>query len=228
MSDGGQQPSLFYNFSYMQNTISNTTKDTSSRSDASRAPLPTIQPSTPNKGAPSQTVNPIQPSFFLLSAGNTQANVTASSGSSTTESLSELTSHSSRDSLPAAVARRGDTTPRGPQGRARNYRRNKSSKSNAKWSREGGSPDDTSSERKPPTSQPSNESSSPLPIQKQRHPHSSTHSPAVVQGRLMATTFGSPSGDSRRGVVSPRPKGRGMRPPIAGHDATSLIRPSRN
>jgi hypothetical protein len=26
----------------------------------------------------------------------------------------------------------------------------------------------------------------------------------------MATTFGGPSGDSRRGVVSPRPKGRGM------------------
>lgn len=171
-------------YQYLHKSLSNTRPGPSHQDDGAR--LPTIQPATPNKGAPSQTTT------------STHANVTASSGSSTTESLSGLTSHSSRDSLPAAQARRLDTTP--PK-QARNHRFNKDSKPKTRWSRGRASSDDTGSQ-----------TSSPQPTHRQRQPHHhlASRNPAVVQGRLMATTFGSPSGDSRRGVASPRPKGRGM------------------
>ncbi|KAH4014028.1 PAN2-PAN3 deadenylation complex subunit PAN3 [Parastagonospora nodorum] len=171
--------------------------------------LPTIQPASPNKGATSHTATANRPGLLPIAPAQTHANVTASSGSSTTESLSELTSHSSLDSVPLALIRGGDTTPQKP---ARSNRRSKSNKSNNRWSKEKGSLDDTALERTPPTSQPSeaalNAAHSPTPASKHRQPQSASRNPAAKQGRLMATTFGSPSGDSRRGVASPRPKGR--------------------
>jgi PAB-dependent poly(A)-specific ribonuclease subunit 3 len=171
--------------------------------------LPTIQPATPNKGAISHPPAANRPVVCPIAPAHTHANVAASSGSSsaTTESLSELTSQSSRDSLPT---RSSETTPQRP---ARNSRRTKSGTAH-RWSKGRGSIDDTGLDRTPPTSHPSeaalSAAQSPTPPHKQRQPHSATRTPAAKQGRLMATTFGSPSGDSRRGVASPRPKGRGM------------------
>jgi PAB-dependent poly(A)-specific ribonuclease subunit 3 len=218
MSHGGQEPSFRFDFSYMATSLSNI--------NAPRLPLPTIQRATPNKGAPSQTPTPNRAAFFPLSTSLPHANATASSGSSsTTDSLSELTSHSSRDSLPAALVRRGDST---PQKQARSYRRNKPSRSNARWSRGGaGSSDDTGSDRKPPTSPLNSNAPSFQPAYTQRQPHLASNNPAVIHGHLMATTFGSPSGDSRRGVTSPRPKGRGMHPVMRSH-VTFLIRLCRS
>jgi PAB-dependent poly(A)-specific ribonuclease subunit 3 len=172
--------------------------------------LPTIQPTPPNKGATSHTSTANCPTLSPIAPAHTHANVTASSGSSTTESLSELTSQSSLDSIPTAHTR-GDTT---PQKAPRSNRRSKSGKTTARWSK-GGCLDETALDCTPPTSQPSeaalNAAQSPTPVSKQRQPHSANRVPAAKQGRLMATTFGSPSGDSRRGVASPRPKGRGMK-----------------
>lgn len=42
------------------------------------------------------------------------------------------------------------------------------------------------------------------------HPFMVSHPGPVAQGPLMATGFGPATSDSRRGVSSPRPKGRGM------------------
>lgn len=186
------------NVPLIENTIPNVSLDTTHLDKGAK--LPTIQPTSPNKGATTATT------------AHTHASITASSGSSTTDSLSELTSHSSWDSLPVAQLPSGTIT---PQKQARSNRRSKSGKPNAKWSRGGGSSDDTRPDRTPPTSQPAeaalNAAQSPTPTHKQRQPHSTSRNPAVKQERLMATTFGSPSGDSRRGVASPRPKGRGMR-----------------
>jgi PAB-dependent poly(A)-specific ribonuclease subunit 3 len=104
-----------------------------------------------------------------------------------------LTSSSSRDSLPAHAPGGASTT---PQKQTRNYRRTKSNKAaNSKWSEAAPQP-------KPP--------------QNAVHtPSNGTTHPA--QARLMATAFGGPSGDSRRGVSSPRPKGRGMDEPAWRH-----------
>jgi PAB-dependent poly(A)-specific ribonuclease subunit 3 len=202
MSCGGSgtlpAPFALYRFSPMRRSLSNAPAET--RPHANKEPtLPTIEPAPPNKGAPSSSHAATSP----LPAAHTHANAIASSGSSTTESLPELTSQSSRDSLPTAPRRGADTT---PQKHARSNKRTQSSKSAARWSRGGTSSDDTGSDRKPPTSLPD---SPPRPYQ-HRRPHLATHNLAAIQGRLMATTFGSPSGDSRRGVASPRPKGRGM------------------
>jgi PAB-dependent poly(A)-specific ribonuclease subunit 3 len=181
------------------------------------SPVPTIQPgSAPNKGAHAAPA-PNRPAFFPLPKGPPQANAIASSGSSTTESLSELTSSSSRDSLPAFHGRSGPTTPQKP---ASSTRRKKSNKANARWSRGEGSSDDTGAARKPPTSQPAESAQSgarsPQTASNTRQqPTIATNTTSTSQARPMATTFGGPSGDSRRGVVSPRPKGRGMTmPPV--------------
>jgi len=133
----------------------------------------------------------------------------------------ELTSSSSsRDSLPAlgpaADVRRGDTT---PQKQGKTSRRAKSHKPN-KWSKSGaGSSDSTGSERKPqqphaskyssPSSASSPQSTRSL-NRNQSHAQQAAALAAAHQGRLMATAFGGPASDSRRGVGSPRPKGRGM------------------
>lgn len=212
-SDSGQleELSCLYAFSSMRTLPSNVHIETPYQNKGST--LPTIQPTSPNKGATSHTSTANRPALSPIAPAHTHANVTASSGSSTTESLSELTSQSSLDSIPIAYTRGGDIT---PQKQARSNRRSKSAKSNARWSKGGGSLDETALDRTPPTSQPSeaalNAAQSPTPVSKQRQPHSASRNPAVKQGRLMATTFGSPSGDSRRGVASPRPKGRGMKP----------------
>ncbi|KAF1835825.1 hypothetical protein BDW02DRAFT_567586 [Decorospora gaudefroyi] len=178
--------------------------------------LPTIPSAPPNKGAPHAST-PNRPPFFPIPKGHAQghphATAIASSGSSTTESLSELTSSSSRDSLPTPQGRNGPATP--PK-QARTTRRKQSNKSNARWSRGGGSSDDTGSDRKPPTSQPAEpvepaqsaaHPSRTAPKTRQQPPIATNH-PSASQTRSMATAFGGPSGDSRRGVVSPRPKGR--------------------
>jgi PAB-dependent poly(A)-specific ribonuclease subunit 3 len=192
--------------------------------------LPTIQPaSSPNKGAHASPA-PIRAAFFPVSKGHPHATAAASSGSSTAESISELTSSSSRDSLPTPPGRNGPTTPQKP---APSTRRKKSNKANARWSRGGGSSDDTGSDRKPPTSQPAESAQSaarsPPSASKTRQPPTiATSSTSTRQTRPMATAFGGPSGDSRRGVVSPRPKGRGMTLPHVYTLAPSLTGPRRS
>jgi PAB-dependent poly(A)-specific ribonuclease subunit 3 len=213
MSYGGhgcaRELSGLYHLSPLSFSLSNVPPGPSYQNTGSQ--LPTIQPAPQNKGAPPQTSTPSRPAFLPLARGCPHANAAASPGSSTTESISGLTSSSSRDSLAAARGPSSDST---PQKQARNYRR-KSSKASARWSREGGSSDDTGPDRKPPTSQPpiaaptTTQSLSQRVKQRQSHPAPSSH--AAPQARLMATTYGSPSGDSRRGVVSPRPKARGRK-----------------
>jgi PAB-dependent poly(A)-specific ribonuclease subunit 3 len=212
MSDNGsgqlEETSCFHAFAPLRSLPSDSAVESPYQEKGTT--LPTIQPTSPNKGATSHTSTANRPILSTIAPAHTHANVTASSGSSTTESLSELTSQSSLDSIPIAHPR-GDTT---PQKQPRSNRRSKSGKTTARWSK-GGSLDETALDRTPPTSQPSeaalNAAQSPTPVSKQRQPHSANRNPAAKQGRLMATTFGSPSGDSRRGVASPRPKGRGMK-----------------
>ena len=209
-----QAPSAVYHLSPpLMGSLSNVLPGTSHQELAIRSP--TIQPTSPDKGASKHA-------FFPLPKGPAHAIAIASSASSTTESISELTSSSSssRDSLPNPnpnpQARTGDSTPQKP---ARNNRRNKNNKSNARCSRGGGSSDDTGSERKPPNIQfLSKRAQSAVPSpqtasrQRQQSITTSTTSnnSSSSQARFMATAFGGPSGDSRRGVTSPRPKGRGM------------------
>lgn len=163
--------------------------------------MPTIQPAPPDKGAlhpaPSSSPSPSPaPSASPRPKGYTHASAAASSSSSTTDTISELTSSSSRDSLPAAHARGGPSTAPAantaptttPQKQTRSYRRTKSTKAAARWSDAAPQP-----KHPPPAAH-----SSPSGTQHQ-HP---------AQPRFMATAFGGPSGDSRRGVSSPRPKGR--------------------
>jgi hypothetical protein len=216
MSPGGpghiQEPSAsaLYDLSPLMGSLSNVLAGTSHQ-PGNR--LPIIQPaSPPNKGAPHASPTSSRPAFFPIARAHPHATAIASSGSSTTESISELTSSSSRDSLPTPPGRNGPTTPQKP---ARSNRRKHSNKSTGRWSRGGGSSDDTGSDRKPPTSQPvesaQSAARSPQTASKIRQqPSLATNSGSTSQTRFMATTFGGPSGDSRRGVVSPRPKGRGM------------------
>jgi len=194
--------------------------------------LPTIQPASPNKGAPHASTTPTRPAYFAIAKGHPHATAIASSASSTTESLSELTPSSSRDSLPHPQGRNGPTT---PQKQSRNNRRKTPTKSGGRWSRGIGSSDDTAAERKPPTSQPAEYehahtiTRSPQTASKTRHqPSIATNNPPTHQTRFMATTFGGPSGDSRRGVVSPRPKGRGMTKPHVYILTSRLTRPCRS
>jgi hypothetical protein len=133
------------------------------------------------------------------------ASAIAGSEASSTSSQSKLTtsSLSSRDSLPSqsplAVDVHRQTT---PQKHAKKPKRTKGQKSN-KWNRGGGaSPIGTSTANRSP--------------QSSRLQHQNSHTliassnAAAHQGRLMAATSGGPlPGDSRRGVLSPRPKGRG-------------------
>ncbi|EUC41013.1 hypothetical protein COCMIDRAFT_107319 [Bipolaris oryzae ATCC 44560] len=212
MSAGGpgdfREPSALYSFTSLMDSLSNGLAG-SIHQKGSR--LPTIQPaSPPTKGAPHSSTSPNQPAYFPIPRGHPHATVIASSGSSTTESFSEVTSSSSRDSLPNPQGRNAPTT---PQKQARSNRRKQSNKSGGRWSRGGGSSDDTGSDRKPPTSQPAepthSAASSPQSASKTRQqPYIATNNPSPSQTRFMATAFGGPSGDSRRGVVSPRPKGR--------------------
>ena len=232
MSSGGpghfQEPSALYSFSPLEDSLSNALAG-SIHQKGNR--LPTIQPaSPPNKGAPHSATTPNRAALFPIARGHPHATAIASSGSSTTESLSELTSSSSRDSLPTPPGRNGPTT---PQKQARNNRRKPSNKSSGRWSRGGGSSDDTGSDRKPPTSQPAepaqSAAQSPQSASKTRQrPYIATNNASTTQTRFMATAFGGPSGDSRRGVVSPRPKGRGMTMPHVHVPASSLTGPHRS
>jgi hypothetical protein len=107
---------------------------------------------------------------------------------------------------PAVEVRRGETT---PQKLAKHSRRPKTHRPN-KWSRGGaGSSDETGSDRKPHASGSSPPQSIRALHKQPSHTHIAAHNAAAHQGRLMAAAFGAPSGDSRRGVASPRPKGRG-------------------
>ncbi|KNG45647.1 pab-dependent poly -specific ribonuclease subunit pan3 [Stemphylium lycopersici] len=217
MSSGGpghfQEPPALYSFSPLEDSLSNALAG-SIHQKGSR--LPTIQPaSPPNKGAPPSATAPSRAALFPIARGQPHATAVASSASSATESLSELTtllssSSSSRDSLPTPPGRNGPTT---PQKQARNNRRKQSNKSSGRWSRGAGSSDDTGSDRKPPTSQPAepaqSAAQSPQSASKTRQrPYIATNKAPTTHTRFMATAFGAPSGDSRRGVVSPRPKGR--------------------
>lgn len=205
-----------------QSSLFNVIAETRYQHDSRR--LPTIQPASPNKGASSQTSKVSatnRPVVTILSRSKPHANIIASSNSSTTETTSESTSSSSRDSLPVAQIRSAPTT---PQKEPRNDKRNKSSKSNARWNSRRGSSDDTGSNRKPFPSQPSDASPNPVRTpQRQRQPQSANKNPPAKQGQLMATAFGSPSGDSRRGVASPRPKGRGKKSPGGRASASDRV-----
>lgn len=209
MSHGGpghaQEPSAPHDALPLMGSLSNALPGISRLDHAAR--LPTIPPASPDKGASL----PAHPVFFPLPKGHAHAIAIASSGSSTTDSLSELTSSSSRDSLPAS---------RVPPKPARTNRRGKPTKANARWHR--GSSDDTGPDRKPPPSQPPKPAPSPQPAHKQRlQPPPASHSSPASQARFMATAFGAPSGDARRGVVSPRPKGRGMQTLRLSHHVES-------
>jgi hypothetical protein len=121
--------------------------------------------------------------------------------------------------LPAVLdrpveGRRGETT---PQKQTKSSRRTKSHRPN-RWSRSGaGSSDDTGSDPKPhasalspqQTGSPQSTRSTARAPNSHTHTHIAANNAAAHQGRLMAAAFGVPSGDSRRGVASPRPKGRG-------------------
>ncbi|KAL5373624.1 PAB-dependent poly(A)-specific ribonuclease subunit 3 [Paraphaeosphaeria sporulosa] len=178
------------------------------------APPPSSTP-PPTKAATAAADLP-RPSSPSPPAHRQQPHASASTGSDTTTSaeLSELTSSSSsRDSIPtldpAAELRRRETTPQKP---GKNPRRAKTHKTN-KWTSNGaGSSDSTGSERKTSVPQVSRHTaqsaaSSPQSARSLQRQQSHTHA-AVQQGRAMATTYGGPAGDSRRGVASPRPKGR--------------------
>ena len=87
---------------------------------------------------------------------------------------------------------------KGPPKHARNYRRTKSSKAAAnRWS-EAAAPQASTPQTQTQTQTPSAPAAADEPL--------GTAPPAPA--RLMAAAFGGPSGDSRRGVSSPRPKGR--------------------
>lgn len=110
-----------------------------------------------------------------------------------TDTISERVSSSSRESRPAAVAPAHARTAAPPK-HARSYRRTKSSKAAAnRWS-EAAAP------------QASTPQTLPAPVDPAADEPLGTAHPAPA--RLMAAAFGGPSGDSRRGVSSPRPKGR--------------------
>ncbi|KAJ4288588.1 PAB-dependent poly(A)-specific ribonuclease subunit 3 [Kalmusia sp. IMI 367209] len=191
-----------------------------------------IAQSSANKAEPFRTASSPGTSFPHAQQQHAHVSAIADSDATTTASSSELTSSSSsRDSIPAldpaAELRRGETTPQ-KQGKTTTRRAKTHNRTN-KWSRGGaGSSDSTGSERRPsvphtPKFNPHAAASSPQstrPLQKQQpHTQTAASNAAAHQARLMATAFGGAAGDSRRGVGSPRPKGRAC-PYI--HDSTKL------
>ncbi|KAF2466335.1 uncharacterized protein BDR25DRAFT_237318 [Lindgomyces ingoldianus] len=170
-----------------------------------------------NKAAPSPAAAhlPTTPSPRILSL--THATATVDSETSTRNSTSELTS-SSEERPPAheTPAERSHSTAFQKQAR-RKQRWKNAQEGNRRWSRSGPSSDDTGPDRKTSLSGSSRASSSapahsPQPSWTAQTTHSlpstaPTSGPAFKQ-RFMATSFGGPTGDSRRGVSSPRPKGR--------------------
>ncbi|XPS75540.1 PAB-dependent poly(A)-specific ribonuclease subunit 3 [Ascochyta lentis] len=196
--------------------------------------LPTIQPAPPDKGAPSHPPAPSRTAPSPRPKAHAHASVAPSSSSSTTDTVCELTSSSSsssssRDSLPPAHAPGTTAAPQKPTRNARRSKPTKStkppraSKSAARWS-------DAALQNAAHFSLPllssslssplslSSLSPSPSPSHSHPHPHPHPHSPSAfaspststlhAQARFMATAFGGPSGDARRAVSSPRPKGR--------------------
>lgn len=150
-----------------------------------------------------------------FAAARANAAFTVDPETSTPISHAELTSSPGGSLRAHAAAVRQSTT----QKQSRPPRRNKPQKQNLKWSRGGGvSSEDTGSDHKSSLSQSSSSSThnrprSPQPNRpaRQRRAYSSVSPNIQVdrKGPYMATSFGAGSGDSRRGVASPRPKGRG-------------------
>ncbi|KAF2660112.1 hypothetical protein K491DRAFT_688714 [Lophiostoma macrostomum CBS 122681] len=148
----------------------------------------------------------------------THASVTRSSEVSANYSNSELTS-SSGGSLPthkSAAAGRPSSSAHKQQ--SKNHRRPKPQNHHPRWSNTTLSSDDTGSDSRRSLSSSSRTSSynathRPHPNWIAQRQHSYTNRiPSKTTGNcgpLMAANFGAPSGDSRRGVSSPRPKGRG-------------------
>jgi PAB-dependent poly(A)-specific ribonuclease subunit 3 len=148
----------------------------------------------------------------------THASAVGSSEVSASDSTSELTS-SSGGSLPtrkSAAAGRPSSSAQKQQ--SKNHRRPKSQNHQSRWSKNTVSSDDTGSDcRRPPSSSSRtssyNADQSPHPNWNSQRQHSySYRAPSKATGSsgpLMAANFGGPSGDTRRGVSSPRPKGRG-------------------
>lgn len=178
-----------------------------------------VSPSSPStnkaatRTAATSTFTVPPPTLAQRSNSHPHASASVGSAASAIDSNSELT-WSSGDSLPAQSS--SQKTPRHP-------RRPKQQKGQPKWTKGAVSSDDTGSDRKPSLSSPSKTSSSPAvqhsprpnwtPNNRQRSHsgQSANHNAGAHKGRSMAANFGSASGDSRRGVSSPRPKGRGMR-----------------
>jgi hypothetical protein len=198
------------------NALSDVLPGTNRRKDIARQP--TIPPAVQNKAEarPASPSSPVTPSPFVDLYRDTHARVIVGSEASTISSSSELTSPSG-DSLPSresgAHTRQQNPTSKQP----RNQRRPK--KTPARWSRNTASSDDTGSDGKASLSSSSKQynhnaassSQASSPLRQRPPPNLATHNAAGFKGRLMAANFGANSGDARRGVSSPRPKGRGTK-----------------
>ncbi|KAF2259909.1 hypothetical protein CC78DRAFT_536747 [Lojkania enalia] len=172
-------------------------------------PPPQSQPQPPSSP-------PLSPTPALVP----HAPVILDSGSSTPNSHAELTSsggESLRAHETAAASARPSTTTTTQRKQARSSRRTKPQKSGARWSKNGVSSDDTGSDHKASLSQSSSSSPHKVPPSPKTsrpanrphlHPSFAPTDAAAQKGRYMAASFGGASGDSRRGVSSPRPKGR--------------------
>ncbi|KAF2874121.1 hypothetical protein BDV95DRAFT_322258 [Massariosphaeria phaeospora] len=173
-----------------------------------RRHAPVTETPKPNKAAPTLDTTP-QPSPFSRLHFYPHASVATDAKAYILDPRPELTSLSSSSQALAAEARPVEKAPRK---RTKNPRRTKAHNSQSRWSRGAVSSDDTASERTASLSHSSSRSSPPdvvHPLHTHRsHTNIATTIAASYQGRLMATAFGGSSGDSRRGVASPRPKGR--------------------
>lgn len=174
---------------------------------------PSVQAVNKNKAQarPATTAFPTTPS--PLPYLHTHASVIVGSAASTVYSSSELTSTSSGDLLPpSASAAKVRHSGSSHKQSSKNSRRTKSHDTHSRWTRNGTSSDDTGSDRKVSLSS-SSRTSSYIPTNwpEAGSPSLATHNAAGYNRRLMAANFGGASGDSRRGVSSPRPKGRGMK-----------------
>ncbi|KAF2194855.1 PABP-dependent poly(A) nuclease 3 [Zopfia rhizophila CBS 207.26] len=174
-----------------------------------------IQPVASNKAEslPTPAQYPTTPSPRQLL---TDAYHTTDSDPSSLDSYIEITSSLGRSAL-AHETTTDTSNSNKSQKQLGTFTRAKSRKTNATWSNSGNHADDIHLDRRGSLSRRSGPSSyigasSPQPgwpAHRQRsHPKIALNNLSSHKRPLMATTFGTATGDSRRGVSSPRPKGR--------------------
>jgi hypothetical protein len=191
-----------------------------------------------NKAAvrPASTALPSTPS--PLPELSTHASALTSSAAIAIAPSLALTSSSS-SSVDSVLAHKSaaDARNSSPDRPPKNPRRPRSQKPNVRWSRGGTSSDEIGSDRRVSHSSSSRTSSYDAalssralpPSQRPRpQPTNAPNKAAGDKGRLMAATSGGPSGDSRRGLTSPRPKGRGMQAHFARYTPSALTLASRS